>query len=85
MAKVANENYYRGKTRYIDNFKKAILIAIHGASKKFEKQLVQEQEVLNNISNMMMETYVAESLALRVQKLEGMKGEAAAAIYTGYA
>ena len=54
---------------------------MHGASKKFDKQLVQEQEVMNNISDIMAETYVAESLALRVQKVEGMKGEAATSLY----
>ncbi len=54
---------------------------MHGASKKFDKQLVQEQEVMNNISDIMAETYVAESLALRVQKVESMKGEAAAGLY----
>ncbi|HLO58763.1 MAG TPA: acyl-CoA dehydrogenase family protein [Bacteroidales bacterium] len=79
--KTGNENWFQEKLRYIDNFKKAILIAIHGVNTKFGKQLVSEEEVLNNISNMMMETYVGESLVLRVQKLQGMKGEAAASIY----
>lgn len=79
--KSGNENYFQEKLRYIDNFKKAILIAIHGVNTKFGKQLVSEEEVLNNISNMMMETYVGESLVLRVQKLQAIKGEAAAAIY----
>ena len=50
-------------------------------SRNFDKKLVEEQEVLNNLSEMMMETYVAESLALRVQKIEGMKGAAAAGVY----
>ena len=39
-----------------------------------EKDLINEQEVLNNIAEMMMETYVSESLALRVEKLETIKG-----------
>jgi hypothetical protein len=79
--KKPGENYYEEKLRYINNFKKAILIAIHGASKAFEKKMVEEQEVLNNISNMMISTYVAESLALRVQKIESLKGNVAAAVY----
>ncbi len=79
--KKAGEGYYDEKLRYISNFKKAVLIAIHGASKAFEKKLVEEQEVLNNISNMMISTYVAESLALRVQKIESVKGNAAASLY----
>ena len=66
----SNPDYYSEKRSYIKNFKKVVLLVIHGSSEKFGKQLVQEQEVLNNISNMIIETYVSESLALRVQKME---------------
>lgn len=69
------EDYFTEKHRYISNFKKAILICIHGAVKKFEKNLVHEQEVLNNISDMMMETYVSESMTLRVAKMEMLKNQ----------
>jgi alkylation response protein AidB-like acyl-CoA dehydrogenase len=79
--KAGNEGYFEEKIRTVNNFKKAVLIAIHGASKKFEKKLVQEQEVLNNISEMIIETYVSESLALRVQKLESLKGASAIGLY----
>jgi alkylation response protein AidB-like acyl-CoA dehydrogenase len=72
--KTAGESYFEEKKRYIKNFKKAILICIHGATKRFEKNLIQEQEVLNNIADMMMETYTSESLALRVEKMESLKG-----------
>jgi hypothetical protein len=72
--KVDGESYYHEKMRYIRNFKKVILICMHGATRKFEKNLVNEQEVLNNIAEMMMDTYVSESLALRVEKREAMKG-----------
>jgi alkylation response protein AidB-like acyl-CoA dehydrogenase len=75
--KNAGESYYQEKRRYIRNFKKAIMICLHGASKKFEKSLVTEQEVLNNIAEMMMETYLSESLALRVEKIESINGSAA--------
>lgn len=67
--------------RYLRNFKKATLLVIHGAMKQFEKNLVNEQEILNNISDMMMEIYVAESMALRVEKLRNMKGEEAVSLY----
>ena len=79
--KTGDENGHQEKIRYIRNFKKAVLIAIHGASGRFDKQLVQEQEVLNNISDMISETYVAESLVLRIQKLEGLKGTDHTGIY----
>jgi hypothetical protein len=79
--KNGTESYYAEKQRYIKNFKKAILLVIHGASKHFEKQFIQEQEVMNNITDMMMETYVSESTALRVQKMEHLKGAEHVAIY----
>src|SRR5512133_928698 len=79
--KTTDLSYFEEKYHYIHNFKKAILIAIQAASTKFDKKLVEEQEVLNNIANMMMSAYVAESLAHRVKKIETLKGSAAAAIY----
>jgi alkylation response protein AidB-like acyl-CoA dehydrogenase len=74
--KVAGEGYFKEKSRYLKNFKKAILITLQGANKCFDKKFVYEQEVMNNITEMMMETYVSESLALRVEKIEMMKGNA---------
>jgi alkylation response protein AidB-like acyl-CoA dehydrogenase len=71
--KIPGESYFQEKNRYVKNFKKVILLCIHGATKRFEKNLIQEQEVLNNIAEMMMETYVSESLALRVAKLGSVK------------
>ncbi|MBN2862525.1 MAG: hypothetical protein JXN62_05145, partial [Bacteroidales bacterium] len=58
---------------YISNFKKIILICISEAVRSFDKKLVSEQEVLNNIADMIMVTYVSESLVLRVAKRETMK------------
>jgi hypothetical protein len=63
------EDYFAEKHRYIANFKKLILLAIHCAVKEFDKKLVHEQEILMNITEMMMETYLSESLCLRVEKL----------------
>jgi alkylation response protein AidB-like acyl-CoA dehydrogenase len=70
----AGESYFEEKRRYLANFKKVILITLQGVTQFFEKNLVREQEVMNNISEMIMETYMAESLALRIEKLEGLRG-----------
>jgi alkylation response protein AidB-like acyl-CoA dehydrogenase len=75
--KTEGESYFQTRTRYIRNFKKAILICMHFATKNFGKGLINEQEVLNNIAEMMMETYVSESLALRVEKLSTIRGNVA--------
>ena len=69
-----NLSYFDEKALYISNFKKVALLTIDGASKQFGKKLVHEQEVLNNISDIMMQIYVAESMALRIAKLESLKG-----------
>ena len=73
--KAAGEDYFGEKYRYIKNFKKAILLCIHGATATFKKTIVNEQETLNNIADMMMETYLSESLAMRIEKTGSMKGD----------
>ena len=74
--KVEGENYYTEKRRYLANFKKVVLLTIHGATSFFNSKLSKEQEVMNNISEMIMEIYIAESLALRVEKLDSLKDNA---------
>jgi alkylation response protein AidB-like acyl-CoA dehydrogenase len=80
-AEVNGGDYFGKKLQYIKNCKNLILILINISSKRFEKNLIQEQEIMNNLSDMLMETYVSESTVLRVQKLEKIKGAAATAIY----
>jgi alkylation response protein AidB-like acyl-CoA dehydrogenase len=79
--KYDNEDYYTEKLRFVKNFKSIILLVIHGAAKHFDNKFVHEQEVMNNISDMMMETYVSESTLLRVEKVESLKGPETASIY----
>ncbi|MCX6273293.1 MAG: acyl-CoA dehydrogenase family protein [Bacteroidetes bacterium] len=79
--KVAGEGYYAEKLRYLRNFKKAALLAIHAANKAFGKQFIREQEVMNNLTNMIMETYISECVALRVEKMESMKGAETVSLY----
>lgn len=64
--------YFDAKKQAIRNFKKIALLGIYGASKKFGRKFALEQEIQNNLSNIIMELYIAESLALRVEKLESM-------------
>jgi alkylation response protein AidB-like acyl-CoA dehydrogenase len=67
---IPDEPYFTEKSRYIRNLKKVILICIHGAMKQFPKNMINDQEVLNNLADMMMDIYVSESLSLRVCKME---------------
>ena len=73
--KASSESYFEEKYRYIKNFKKAILLCIHGANDTFKKTIISEQETLNSIADMMMETYLSESLAMRVEKLGKTQGD----------
>lgn len=63
------------ESKYIANFKKSILMVAGAAVQKLMMALSKEQEILMGISDMMIETYVSESLLLRVQKLVEIRGE----------
>lgn len=63
--------------QYIRNFKKAILMTAGAAVQKLMMELSKEQEILMNIADMLIDLYAAESVQLRVEKLVGIKGEAA--------
>jgi hypothetical protein len=68
--KKEGESFFEQKLRYIRNYKKAALILIHSASQKYGRDLLKEQEVITNISDIMIAIYSSESLALRVKKMQ---------------
>ncbi|WP_299826088.1 acyl-CoA dehydrogenase family protein [uncultured Pontibacter sp.] len=70
---------FTAEYKAIRNLKKAILLVAGTAVQKYMQSLAKEQEVLMNIADMAIKTYVAESTLLRVEKLIGMKGEEAVA------
>lgn len=73
--KVNTMDYYGRKRSFIKNYKKVALILIHLITEKYKRKLMFEQEILNDVSDILMNLYVAESTLLRVQKMEGFKGE----------
>ncbi|HQH41493.1 MAG TPA: acyl-CoA dehydrogenase family protein [Bacteroidales bacterium] len=77
----SGETYFEEKKRYLKNFKKIALLIIHAATRHFEKKFAQEQEIMNNLANILMDIYVAESTCLRVEKLETLKGSEAITLY----
>lgn len=64
-----DETPFAEERKLIANFKKAILLTAGAAAQKLMMKLEQEQEVLMNIADMSIYTFVAESLLLRVKKL----------------
>ncbi|QMU27024.1 acyl-CoA dehydrogenase family protein [Adhaeribacter radiodurans] len=73
------EGLFVAEKKIIRNMKKAILLVAGTAVQKFMMTLEKEQEVLMNIADMAIQTYIAESTLLRVEKLINLKGEEAAA------
>ncbi len=67
--------------KMVANFKKAVLLTAGSAVQKLMTTLSKEQEVIMNIADMVIETYVAESTLLRVEKMVGMRGEEACNVH----
>lgn len=77
----ADTDFFAVQHKYIKNFKKAVLMVAGAAAQKLMMELAKEQEILMNIADMLIETYVAESTLLRVEKLTRKKGEEATALH----
>lgn len=75
------EKLFAVEKGYIKNFKKAVLMVAGSAVQKLMQNLAKEQEILMNAADMIIDTYIAESLLLRVERIVEAKGEEAAREY----
>jgi alkylation response protein AidB-like acyl-CoA dehydrogenase len=64
-----DETPFAQERKLVQGFKKAVLLTAGAAAQKLMMQLQNEQEILMNIADMSIDTYVAESLLHRVMKL----------------
>ena len=70
-----DEALFSAEKKILSQLKKSILMVAGTAVQKYMMSLAKEQEILMNIADMVIDTFVAESLLLRLQKLVTMKGE----------
>jgi len=75
----APDNVFEQYRTYVKNMKKAVLLVAGAAVQKLMMELAKEQEVLMNIADMVIDTYVAESVLLRTEKRVKKLGEEASA------
>jgi hypothetical protein len=75
-----DEGPFAKEKKQVANMKKAILMTAGAAVQKLMMKIEQEQEILMNIADMAIETFVSESALLRIIKLSELKGEAAVAL-----
>lgn len=59
----------------LKNFKKAILLVAGFATEKLGNRISEEQEIMMNISDMIIDTYMFESALLKTEKLVNKDGE----------
>ena len=72
-----DDTLFAYEKKLVANFKKAVLLTAGGAVQKLMATMSKEQEVIMNIADMAIETYVAESVLLRLEKMVSMRGEEA--------
>ena len=78
----ANETAFATELKTVANMKKSILMVAGAAVQKLMTNLSSEQEIVMNIADMIIETFVSESTLLRVMKLAEKNGEENSKIQT---
>ena len=76
----SSDDFFAAEKRALQNAKKAILMTAGAAVQKFMDKFDKEQEVIMNISDMLIELFACESVLLRTEKLLSVRGEAACAL-----
>ncbi len=77
----ANGDYFEIKHAQLSNLKKASILFLPVIQKTFGRKLMFEEEVLMNISDMIMNTYILESTLLRVEKIDKLSLKSDVSLY----
>ena len=75
-----SEDYFAAEKLALRNAKKAILMTAGAGVQKFMQAFEKEQEIIMNISDMLIELFVCESTLLRTERLVAVKGLDAASL-----
>jgi len=67
----ADDGAYSTELKTIANMKKSILMVAGAAVQKLMQDLTHEQEIIMNVADMLIQTFTAESVLLRVMKNAG--------------
>lgn len=76
-----DEGIFAQEIKAVRNMKKAFLLVAGAAVQKLMMQLKDEQEILMAASDVLMEIFAAESMLLRIMKLQSRKSENEMAVY----
>jgi len=76
-----DEGAFAKEKKTILNLKKSILLVAGAAVQKLMMSIQSEEEILMNIADMAIETFVAESTLLRVMKMVEKQGEASTKVH----
>jgi hypothetical protein len=64
-----DEGPFSAENKAVENFKKAVLMCAGAAVQKLMMKIEGEQEILMYLADMVMDTFLAESLLLRAEKM----------------
>ena len=71
----SSDELFSEEKMVLKNFKKAILLVAGSATEKLGNRISEEQEIMMNISDMIINTYMLESALLKTEKLVNKDGE----------
>ncbi len=74
-AEKGNDNFFDKNIAQIKNLKNATILILTAVHNELNRKLGFEQEIMMSISDMLINVYIAESMLLRTQKIEEIKGE----------
>lgn len=72
---IEKDDFFEYFNEVIKNFKKITLLLMYRAYETLGKQFNTEQEIMMHIADMLIQTYAAESVVLRVKKLMDMHAD----------